>query len=139
METSVSIYLSNVHPYATENDILTALKSYGNGDECIMFRNLQNGTCSVLKFNFDNDEAIDNLIVLHAGVILMLEYTYTSINEVYGGIPRKAKATMFVQLIRSSTVTEKSSIQLLTEINQEIKQAKALEERLAEAIFAFED
>jgi hypothetical protein len=69
----------------------------------------------------------------------MLEYTYTLINEVYGGIPRKTKATMFVQLIRNSTVTEKSSIQLLTEINQEIKEAKALEERLAEAIFAFED
>lgn len=139
METSVSIYLSNIHPYATENDILRALKVYGNGDDSIIFRNLQNGTCSILKFNFEGDSAIDNLIVLNAGVVLTTNYSYTLLSELFGGIPRRVESVMYIQLIRSSMITEKASIQLLAEINQEIKYSKELEQQLAESIFAFEE
>ena len=139
METSVSIYLNNIHPYATERDILKALKVYGNGDDSIIFRNLQNGNCSILKFNFEGDDAIDNLIVLNAGVVLTVNYSYTLLSEIFGGIPRRVESVMYIQLIKSSILTAKTSIQLLTEINQEIKHSKELEQQLAESIFAFEE
>jgi UDP-2,3-diacylglucosamine pyrophosphatase LpxH len=139
METSVSIYISNIHPYATEKDILSALKVYGNGDDSIIFRNIQNGTCSILKFNFEGDAAIDNLIVLHADVVLTTNYSYTLLSELFGGIPKRVNSVLFIQIIRNSTITEKSSIQYLSEINQEIQKSKALEEQLAESIFAFEE
>jgi len=139
MDTSVSIYISNIHPYATETDILNALKVFGNCDDSIIFRNIQNGTCSILKFNFEGDSDIDNIIILNSGVGLTVNYSYTILSELFGGIPKRLTSNMFLQLIKSSVITQKSSIQFLTEINQEIVKSKELEELLAESIFAFED
>ena len=139
MDTSVSIYLSNIHPYATETDILKALKVFGNCDDSIIFRNIQNGTCSILKFNFEGDSDIDNIIILNSGVGLTVNYSYTILSELFGGIPKRVTSNMFIQLIKSSVITQKSSIQFLSEINQEIVKSKELEELLAESIFAFED
>jgi hypothetical protein len=131
METYSSIYLTNVHNSATEKDIFRALYSFGNGDDSIVFHYPNQNAWSIMKFNFEGDCAIDNIEMLNNGLIIPVSYSYTKINENYGGIPRRVSDTMFIQINYIEQFTSNNTLNILSEIRKEMKKTEELETHLA--------
>ena len=139
MESYSSIYLINVHKSATEKDVFQALNYLGNGDDSIVFHYPQQNAWSIMKFNFEGEGAIENIIALKSGIIIPVPYSYTLINDNYGGIPRRKIDTMYIQINNIENITSNHTLNILSELRKEKKISEELETHLTEAMFDYED